>query len=189
MPRNHARTRAGDLRFHLFERSIHPELFAALRRADVHEPAYRATLAITGQSHVIAARAGEETLVEVLAPPEAPLPRRGLRSSIQISRASRDEVTREDGALRYRGAYRVESYTPAEYRAAAARLLAIDPFERIKAFFDDDDARAASGASDAPFALIDFRPGARRLEILSVHAYPHELAIVYVETRFDFDTF
>lgn len=192
MPRNHARTRAGDLRFHVFERSIHPELFEVLRRAEIQEQAYRATLAITGQSHVLLVRAGDETLSEVLAPPEAPLPRHGLCSSIQISRASRDEVTRVEGALHYRGIYRVESYTPAEYRDVVGRLLENDPFERIKVFFDGGpetrprgEFEGSGGATEAPFALIDFRRRARRLDVLSVHAYPHELAIVNVETRID----
>jgi hypothetical protein len=187
MPPNYARTRASDLRFHLYERSIHPELFEVLRRAEVIEGAYRAVLQITGQSHILTVRTEGETITEVLAPPEAPLPRAGIRSSVQLARHARDEVVRTGGALHYRGSFRVETYAPAEFRERAARILASDSFERIKVFFDDEpfDRRGAeSGSAElAPFALMDFRHKGRRLDVVSVHAYPHELTIVQVETR------
>lgn len=87
---------------------------------------------------------------------------------------------RVEGGLHYRGTFRVETYAPSEYRDAATRILARDPFERIKAFFDDD------GASDIPpFALFDYRRRPRCLDALCVHAYPHERTIVFVETRVD----
>src|SRR5688500_18437977 len=107
MPRNYARTRAADLRYHLFDRSVHPELFDVLRRAEIGEADYRATLVITGQSHVVSMRVGAETVTEVIAPPGVPLPRAGLRSSIQLTRGARDEVTRVEGAIHYRGSFRV----------------------------------------------------------------------------------
>jgi hypothetical protein len=187
MPRPYARTRPADLRFHVYDRSVHPELYTALRRADIVEPAYRAVVAITGQSHLVAARAGRETITEVLAPPDAVLPRLGVRSSMQISRASQDEVTRVEGALHYHGAYRVEAYTPAEMRDVVAALLERDRFERLKMFFDEDAAAdpALDAAGFAPFTLIDFHRRPRRLDVKSIHAYPHELQIVYVETRID----
>ncbi|MGH7298224.1 MAG: hypothetical protein ACRELB_25015, partial [Polyangiaceae bacterium] len=72
MLRNHARTCVAELRYHLFERSIHPELVTVVRRAFVREAAYHAAIAITGQSHLIAVRGDGETLTEVVAPPGAP---------------------------------------------------------------------------------------------------------------------
>ena len=182
------RTRAADLRFHLYERSVHPELLEVIRRAEVNGQAFRAMLAITGQSHVLAVRAGGETLTEVVAPPDALLPRAGIRSFVELGRTPHSVVTRSDGSIRYRGVFRVETYRPAEYREIAGRILASGSFERIQAFFDEESQpapQASVGCDCIPFALIEFSHRARRLEALSVHAYPYELTIVHVETRID----
>lgn len=183
---NHARVKSQDLRFHLFERSIHPELFQALRRVDIDEGGYRAALVISGQSHVIAVRAAGETVTEVVAPADLCLPRIGVKAAVQLGRAAREEVRRDEGRIRYSAALRVETHAPAAYREAAARLLAEDRLERIKAFFDDDcDARAGKSAAQGdllPFALIDYRRGPTGLVVSWAHACPHELAIVLGET-------
>ncbi len=154
-----------------------------VRRAEAAGRGWRATLQITGQSHAIAVRAGGETLTQVLAPPGAPLPRCGLRASIQIARHGRDEILRVEGALHYRASFRAEMFAPADFRERAAALLSGDSMDRIKAFFDDDES--GKPPELAAFALIDFRSRPRRLDVVAVHAYPHELAIVRVDARFD----
>src|SRR3954471_20910908 len=135
---NHSRVKAADLRFHLFERSIHPELFEVLRRAEIEEAGYFASLVISGQSHVLTVRSGGETLTEVVARADASLPRIGARSAVQLGRCGREEVRRAEGAIKYAASVRVEKYVPAEYRRLTTHILAANPFERLKAFFDDD---------------------------------------------------
>ncbi len=188
--REHARVRAADLRYHLFDRSVHPELYEVLRRAELEEKAYRAVLSITGQSHVISVRSGGETVTEILAPPEVSLPRIGLRSSVQLGRTSREEVTRMDGPIHYRTAFRVETFPPAAYRDMQQVLLSAEAFQRIKLFFDTGETPAPGVPLDpsrdfTPFALIDFRHKPRRLDVLSVHASPADLTIVTVDSRFE----
>jgi hypothetical protein len=184
----YARVKAADLRFHLFERSIHPELFEVLRRAEIEEAGYFATLVISGQSHVLSVRSGGETIAEVVARADASLPRIGARSAVQLGRCGREEVRRAEGPIKYAASVRVEKYVPAEYRRLTGHILAANPFERLKVFFDDEAAGGVRAVDDAgveeiPFALMDFRHSPRKLEVASVHACPHELTIVHVETR------
>ncbi len=177
--------KSADLRLHLFERSVHPELFDTLRRIDLEERGVRASLVISGQSHVLTVRSGGETLTEVVAPVGLALPRMGVHSVVQLGRGARDEVRRESGAVRYAASILVESYAPAEYAQMTSRLLARDSFERLKAFFEPaaGGGPGAGAAETTPFALMDFARTAAGLEVLSVHACPHELTIVRVESR------
>lgn len=179
---NHARVKAADLKLWLFERSVHPELFDAIRRVDLERSGWRASLVISGQSHVIAVRSGGETLTEVVAASGAALPRIGARTTVQLGRERADRVVRrEDGAIRYSARVSVARLGAAEYREVVDRLIAEKRLERLQAFFDDDPP--LSGDTPLPFALMDFHPGARRLDVASVHACPRELAIVRVETE------
>jgi hypothetical protein len=190
---NQARVKAHDLRFHLFERSVHPELFTALRRADVAATGYHASIVISGQSHIVSVRAGSETVTEVVAPSDASLPRIAARALVPLGRLAREEVRKDDGAVRYASLVRVERHAPAAYKDLAARLLARGGLDRIKAFFDDDlgfttnAAGASRGPEVTPFALIDWRRARGAIEVTSVHACPHELTIVEVESRFEVD--
>ncbi len=179
------RPHVSSLCFHLYERSIHPELFTVVRRAEVTEPAYRATLWITGHSHALALRADGETLTEILAPPGAPLPRLGLKSTIDLGRVPRDDVVRLGGGIRYRASVRLESYSAQGYREAQAELLEgrHDGPQRLKGFFPDPET-PGDGAF-TPFALVDYRVRPRRLEVTSVHACPEEHAILVVDSRFE----
>jgi hypothetical protein len=187
MPPHHARTRVTDLRFHVFARPVHPELFEVLRRAEVRERAYCASIAITGQSHAITVRAGMATIVEVVAPPDAPLPRAGERAAAPLAPGARDEVTIEASGIRYRSSLRALVLAPEEYREAIDAALATDRLERLKAFFDaDPQMPAMSGFADlTPFALADFRARPRRLDVTTIHADPHASTIVRVETRIE----
>jgi hypothetical protein len=189
---NDSRVKAQDLRFHLLERSVHPELFATLRRADVGGPGWSASLVISGQSHIVAVRTERETVTEVVAPSNASLPRVGVRALVPLGRLVREEVLREEGRVRYASVVRVERHAPAAYRDLATRLLARNLLDRRKAFFGDDKGFTSSAACAArdpegtPFALMDWRCEARGwLEVSSVHACPHELTIVEVESRFE----
>lgn len=186
--RQNTRPYVSSLCFHLYERSIHPELFTVVRRAEVNEPAYRATLWITGHSHALSLRADGETLTEILAPPCAPLPRLGLKSTVDLGRIPRDEVVRTGGGIRYRASVRLESYSAQGYREAQAELLEgrHDGPHRLKCFFPDPDAQGdAPSPSVTPFSLIDYRARPRRLEVTSVHACPEEHAVLVVESRFE----
>jgi len=189
---NDARVKAQDLRLQLFERSVHPELFTALRRADLSGAGWRASLVISGQSHVVAVRAGKETVTEVMAPRDAALPRLGAHAHIPLGRISSEGIRRDDGRIRYASEVRVERLDAAAYRERTARLLARNGLDRLKAFFDDDlgFTTGAHGSARAPelvpFALIDWHAGdAGRLDVASVHACPHELTVVEVESRFE----
>jgi hypothetical protein len=186
MSLNHARVKAADLRLHLFERSVHPELFQILRCIDLIQRGWRASLVISGQSHVLSVRAGTETLTEIVSPAGVSLPRIGLKQAVQLGREASAEVRREGGLIQYAASVRAQTIPPAEYAQAIARILAEDTQDRIKAFFDDE---SRPGAADhaLPFALMDFRHGPRRLDVTSVHACPRELTIVRIETRMQFD--
>lgn len=177
---SHARVKAADLRLHVFDRSIHPELYDVVRRVELRGEHWSADLVITSQGHVIAFRAGGETLTEVFAPAGAALPRIGARASVAIRRDAGEELRRDEGAIRYAASLRVATHPPAEYRRAAGALIQDDPMERIKVFFD------LAGEDDlTPFALMDFRRWPSGITVASVHACPAELAIIQIETRIE----
>lgn len=181
---NPARVLAKDLRFHLFERSVHPELFDVLRRAEVRGPGWVADIVISGQSHVVALRTRRETVTQVVAPADACLPRIAEKATVPLGRAAYEELRRDEGAIRYAATVRVDRHTPAEYRRETARLLSANVLDRLKVFFDEEGGASTRSLEMTPFALVDFRRVGAGLEVVTVHACPHEGVVVRVDTRF-----
>ncbi|MCD4824836.1 MAG: hypothetical protein K8S55_09515, partial [Phycisphaerae bacterium] len=65
------------LKFFLFTRALHPELFEIRDDIRITKDAYEAQIWITGCSHVIAFYRGDAALTEVVADRNTPLPTHG----------------------------------------------------------------------------------------------------------------
>ena len=85
------------LKFFLFDRPLHPELFDIHHDHRVVKNGYEAQIWVTGCAHVIGFYAGPSSLVEVTADEDAELPQRGRLLELPF-RGERDhERKRADG--------------------------------------------------------------------------------------------
>ena len=123
------RPAASDFAFRLYDRAVHPELFAAAATATVERPGYRAELSLGEAGHRVTLRAGGRTFTEVLAPADFDLPAGGLRVGRAVDGAGLEEVVLEDaawgsGVLRYRAGHQAETPPAGVFANITAELLA-----------------------------------------------------------------
>lgn len=85
--------RSGGLNLLLYARALHPELFKILATEQVARRAYEADIWLVEGGHVIAFRAGKNTLTEVILTNHDPLTDRGLLQSIPCRGEKYHEMT------------------------------------------------------------------------------------------------
>ena len=122
------RPAADKFAFRLFDRPLHPELFAARARQRVERPDYAATVTLCDAGHVVEFRCGGRTLTEVLAPSEYELPKRGRRVARRLIGARLEDVRfprDEDGpAVAYQAGHQAEAPGPDVFAHVTEELLA-----------------------------------------------------------------
>ena len=92
--------RSGGLTLHLYQRTLHPELFTIYATEQVSRRAYEADIWLVDGGHVISFTAGKTTLAEVIVTGPNPLPDRGLIQSIPC-RGEKYHETTVGGNVRY----------------------------------------------------------------------------------------
>ena len=141
------RPAADSFAFRLFDRAVHPELFAATATARAARDDYVATLSLGAAGHRVEFRAGRRTLTEILAPIRFELPTGGRRVGRPVTGANLEDLTFADGpgpAVRYRAGHQAETPAAEVFAHVTAELLA-------------DAAATAALADGEPHA-----PGTRR---------------------------
>ena len=160
-----SRPAAAEFAFRLFERPLHPELFAAKATARVTRDHYTATLTLCDAGHVVEFRAGGRTLVEVLAPRDYDLPTRGRKLGRRLIGARLEDVRFERDetgpAVSYQAGHQAETPGPDVFAHITEELLA-DAAATL---------RAADGEPHAPDAVFD-EPGRTARAGLAAAAFP-----------------
>lgn len=167
------------LRFYLYDRPLHPELFEIHHDLHITKSAYEAQIWVTGCTHVIAFYRDGTSLVEVTADSNADLPERGRILELPF-RGERDHERKRAGGISYMMNFQVESMTPEVYsqthhdlaRLGAKRGLFV-PFPMWMANFL------------TPFTFMDFDARPNELHVFAFHAFPEELTIVKTQSIFE----
>ena len=169
----------GSLRFYLYDRPLHPELFEIYRDHHVVAGQYEAQVWVTGCSHVIGFYRGRQSVVEVTAAADAMLPERGRLAEIPLKGEREHEYRRDDG-IHYMMNLQVETMSPMVYsrthhelaRQGADRGLFV-PFPTWRS------------NSLTPFSFVDYEVRPSQLHVFAFHAFPSDLTIVKTQSIFE----
>jgi hypothetical protein len=168
------------LRFSLYNRPLHPELFDIYHDHQVIKDGYEAQIWVTGCTHVIGFYRDGESLVEVTAGADAMLPSRGLLMEMPF-RGERDHELLSPRGVRYITSFQVETMSPRVFsrthhdlaRAGARRGLFVPfPMWMIRSPL-------------TPFTYIDYQPKPNHLHVFTFHAFPEDLTVVKTQSIFE----
>jgi len=167
------------LRFFLYERPLHPELFDIYHDHRIVKRHYEAQVWVTGCTHVIGFFRKGESLVEITADADQELPQRGLCLELPF-RGERDHEIKHGDSINYMMNFQVESMSPAVYskthhdlaRQGAKRGLFV-PFPRWMS------------RSLVPFTYIDYQAKPAELHVFAFHAFPEDLTLVKTQSIFE----
>ncbi len=171
--------RLDKLRFYLYDRPLHPELFDIYRDHHVVKSGYEAQVWITGCSHVIGVFRPEGCLVQATAEADAELPQRGGLLELPFHGEREHERKRHCG-LSYMMSLQVEemsrnvfSRTHHELARLGSRRGLFVPFpqwmhERL-----------------TPFTYVDYEARANEFHVFTFHAFPDQLTLVKTQSIFE----
>jgi hypothetical protein len=172
--------RVASLRFYLYDRPLHPELFEIYQDHHVVKDAYEAQIWVTGCTHVIGFFRGERCLVELIADKSAMLPQRGRLLEMPL-RGERDHEQKRGDGINYMMSFQVETMSPGVYsqthhdlaRLGAKRGLFV-PFPLLM-----------NQSSLTPFAFVDYEAKANELHVFAFHALPEDLTVIKTQSIFE----
>jgi len=172
--------RLENLRFYLYDRPLHPELFEIYHDDRIVKAAYEAQIWVTGCTHVVGFYRGGTSLVEVTAEADALLPQRGLLVQLPF-RGERDPECKQSEGIKYMMSFQVETMSPAVYakthhdlaKAGARRGLFV-PFPMWM-----------TRSSLTPFSYIDYQAKPNELHVYSFHAFPEEMTVIRTQSIFE----
>jgi len=170
---------ASTLRFYLYERPVHPELFDIYRDDHIVKSCYEAQIWVTGCSHVIGFFRDSFSLVELTADADAELPRRGLMLELPF-RGERDHNCKRTDGINYMMNFQVESMSPHVYSKTHHDLARLGAQRGLFVPFPMWMARSLT-----PFTFIDYSAKPNELHVFTFHAFPDELTIVKTQSIFE----
>jgi len=168
-----------DLRFYLFSRPLHPELFEIYQDHRVVKHSYEAQIWVTGCTHVIGFHHGDSSLVEVTAEAGSPLPSYGLELELPF-RGERDHERMRFDGISYMMNFQVETMSPMVYRKTHHELARQGARRGLFVPFPTWMTRPPL----TPFTFIDYTARPNELHVFAFHAFPEDLTIVKTQSIF-----
>lgn len=169
-----------DLVFHLYGRSVHPELFEVFSEVEIVQRRYAAVLRICDGGHTIELRQGGKTVTEVMTGARQPLPERRRLLEKRLHGCRNESHDFEEG-LRYQASYQLEQ-------------LDLEVFLNYHEELLSDCARAsvyhrfAPGhrLAPGPISLIRAEVEPRSLLVHTFHTFPESCGVVKTQSLFEF---
>ena len=167
------------LRFYLYDRPLHPELFDIYHDHHVVKPSYEAQIWVTGCTHVTGFFRDKTSLVEVVADTEMALPERGRLLELPF-RGERDHERKRTGGINYMMNFQVESMSPAVYSRTHHELARLGAQRGLFVPFPMWMTRSLT-----PFTYVDYDAKPNELHVFAFHAFPEDLTIVKTQSIFE----
>lgn len=168
-----------DLMFHLYERSLHPELFEIRREESVVQPDYSATIRICDSGHMVCFNTRQTMLTELVARRGQDLPERSERYHRRL-KGCRDETIECGPEVTYHVSYQVEKLPPDVFLTLHEELQLDCQRAPISHSFG-----SANRLSPAALSFIQTDVWPHSLLIHSFHTYPEDCAIVKTQSLFE----
>ena len=171
------RPKIAELKFNVFARMIHPELFSAFASREFNRSSYQLHVHITSDGHLIQFRASDLILTEVCAGTHHPLPTGQRLISEPIEKAStRRIVTHQQ--IQLESEFEFEGVSPKTFLTIQQQLDDRNPREGLVQEFD------ASGR--IPFGAVSYinvQSFAKHAIVRCFHTFPDTCAIMKSETK------
>ena len=172
--------RVDSLRFFLYERALHPELFEIYHDRQIVKGGYEAQIWVTGCTHVIGFYRGTSTLVEVIADCSATLPQRGRLLELPF-RGERDHERKRAHGINYMMNFQVEVMSPTVYSRTHHDLARMGAKRGLFVPFPMWMTRAPL----TPFTFIDYDSRPNGLHVFAFHAFPQDLTVIKTQSIFE----
>jgi hypothetical protein len=169
-----------NLEFHLYGRSVHPELFQVYAESEVWQQAYMAVIRICEAGHTVGFRFGETTITEVTATRQQALPMK-KRFFERRLRGNKDESFQFEGGLQYHVSYQLEQLDPEVFLNFNEELLIDCARAEVSHRFPPGNR-----LDPQPLSLIRTDIAARSLLIHAFHTFPESSAVVKTQSLFEF---
>lgn len=175
-----ARSQSSLFAFHVYGRSIHPELFQICRTARIQRGGYLIQTDITSSGHVVTIRHGSLVLSEVSATSVQPLPTRRCLLSRQMRQNNQEgEFLYRD--ISYQVCFQLETLDPEQFWNFQEELRHDGERTGMMHRFDSG-GRLALGA----LSTINVDIHRRRLFIQAFHTFPSDYSIAKSQTLIEF---
>ncbi|MDV6032329.1 MAG: DUF2617 family protein [Phycisphaera sp. RhM] len=174
------RPKVAELAFHVFSRSLHPELYRVHRTRRIERSAYHAQVNITNCGHVITWNTTGKTPVtvcEVATSAHQPLPTKRCLISHSLKGSRTDKADFHFG-VGYRTHFQLEPVAPDMF-FMVQQQLSKQPTEGLLHTFDAS-GRMALGA----LSYVNIETRQRSMLVQAIHTFPDDYAIVKVESLF-----
>ena len=171
--------RVATLRFNLYDRPLHPELFDIYHDHHIVKNGYEAQVWVTGCTHVIGFFRENTSLVEVVADEQTTLPQRGLLLELPF-RGERDHECKRVEGINYMMNFQVESMSPAVYSKTHHDIARLGAKRGLFVPFPKWMTRSLT-----PFTYIDYEAKPNEFSVFTFHAIPEDLTIVKIQSIFE----
>jgi uncharacterized protein DUF2617 len=170
------RPRVSDLVFHLYGRSLHPELFDILAARKIQREDYEVSVRITRTGHVITWENPDVLLTEVCTAAEEPLPPSCRLLDYRLRGEHTGNLQCAHGVV-YQMSFQVETLAPEIFLHVHDEILADGVKGGLLHNFQPNHRLAV-----APLGYVDMeaRPGC--LFISTFHTFPEESTVVKSQT-------
>ena len=171
--------RVAPLRYFLYDRALHPELFEIYRSRRFFQGDYEVLIWITGCSHVVSAFHGEDCMTEAICHPNQSLPSRGLVERF-VFRGEKSHACDWSEGLGYMMNFQVEAMSLNLYRRTHMDLVKI---AKKRGLFVPFPQWARGNL--APFSFLDYEARYHELHIQTFHAFPEQRTIIKTQSLFN----
>lgn len=175
------RPKVAELAFHVFSRSLHPELYTIHKSRRIERSHYEAQIDITNCGHVITWSSGGLILCEVATSAHQPLPKRRCLLSKPL-KGSRTERATCRGGVSYRTHFQLEPVEPELFQMVQKQLCQGPTAGLLHTF--DASGRMALGA----LSYVNIETRRKSMLVQVIHTFPDDYAIVKVESLFSLPT-
>ena len=173
------RPKVAELAFQVYGRALHPELFEVLQTKRVERNGFEAKIDITSAGHVVTWRCGGQTLTEVAAAANHPLPEKRRLMSHRLTGEQTDSVTCRSG-IKYSVNFMLEPADPEIFWAFQQQLVADTQRQGMLHTFDTS-GRVPLGA----ISYIHMETRSKSLLVQAFHTFPDDCAIVKSQSKFE----
>jgi hypothetical protein len=173
------RSSVAELALHLFDRSLHPELFDVRAQTVIKQPVYTADAQICESGHVVTFRFGQTTVTEVVAPRQQPLPERKQVLHRRL-KGCRDESIKVPSGIGVHVSYQVERLPPEVFLNMHQELLLDCQRAPLSHCFN-----SANRLSPAALSFIQADVWPHSLLIHAFHTFPDDCAIVKTQSLYE----
>ena len=167
-----------DLTFHVFNRSLHPELFTIYSARKFLQGDYEVTIWLTGCSHVVSVYNQGHCISEALCHPDQMLPSGGLMEKLPV-RGHKSHQCRWSNDYKYINGFQVETADEKLYRHMHGDLLEM---ARKRGIFVSFPQWATGDLT--PFSYLDYEARHDEMHMLSFHCFPDYQTIIKTQSIF-----